>query len=101
LIDEFIYQYHNIIYIGIYEVRMGKNTSVTLGNHFDEFISRKIESGRYGSASEIIRAGLRLLEDSEQKMEALRSMLKEGEESGYSEFQYEEFVAELDNDYGK
>ena len=42
---------------------MAKNTSISLGNHFDEFVARQITTGRYGSASEVIRAGLRKLED--------------------------------------
>jgi antitoxin ParD1/3/4 len=50
---------------------MAKNTSITLGEHFDGFIANQIESGRYSSASDIIRAGLRALEDSENKLSAL------------------------------
>ena len=61
---------------------MSKNTSISLGNHFEDFISNKIGSGRYHSASEIIRAGLRLLEQEEKKIEALRSALEIGEKSG-------------------
>ncbi len=61
---------------------MSKNTSISLGDHFENFISDKIDSGRYHSASEIIRAGLRLLEQEEQKIEALRSALEAGEKSG-------------------
>ena len=78
---------------------MAKNTSITLGNHFDEFITGQIESGRFNSASEVVRAGLRLLENSETKLQTLRKLLKEGEESGTAEYSYENFIAELDGDY--
>ena len=55
---------------------MAKNTSVVLGVHFDSFISTQIEGGRFGSASEVVRQGLRLLEEHEQKVEALRLAVK-------------------------
>lgn len=61
---------------------MPKNTSISLGDHFESFINRQIESGRYGSMSEVIRASLRLLEEREQRIGALRRALVEGEESG-------------------
>lgn len=61
---------------------MAKNTSITLGDHFEGFIAKQIKSGRYGSASEIVREGLRLVEEREQKLEVLRQALKEGEASG-------------------
>ena len=63
---------------------MGKNTSISLGDHFEEFILNKIGEGRYHSASEIIRAGLRLLEQEERKIEALKNALELGEHSGVS-----------------
>ncbi len=60
---------------------MSKNTSISLGDHFESFISKKVGSGRYHSASEVIRAGLRLLEQEERKIEALKSALEIGEKS--------------------
>ncbi|MDC0598431.1 type II toxin-antitoxin system ParD family antitoxin [Gammaproteobacteria bacterium] len=77
---------------------MAKNTSMTLGEHFDNFISAQLSSGRYGSASEVVRAGLRLLEDAESKLGTLRKMLTEGEESGLVDYSYEELISELDNE---
>lgn len=77
---------------------MAKNTSITLGEHFDGFISNQIESGRYGSASEVIRAGLRALEDQEKKLETIRQMLADGEASEIAEYSYSEFIQELDNE---
>lgn len=58
------------------------NTSLSLGDHWEVFIKNQIGSGRYGSASELVRDSLRLLEQRELKIEALRSALIEGEQSG-------------------
>ena len=64
---------------------MSKNTSISLGDHFESFISKKVGSGRFHSASEVIRAGLRLLEEEERKTEALKSALELGEKSGIAQ----------------
>lgn len=61
---------------------MARNTSVSLSDHFTKFIDEQVESGRYGSASEVIREGLRLLEDNQRRLETLRAALAEGEASG-------------------
>lgn len=61
---------------------MGRNTSISLGNHFESFIEHSINDGRFNNASEVIRAGLRLLEDEENKIVALRKAINEGIESG-------------------
>lgn len=61
---------------------MGKNTSISLGDHFEGFINSQIESGRYGSVSEVVRTGLRLLEEREKSIGALRHALIKGERSG-------------------
>ncbi len=77
---------------------MAKNTSITLGEHFDGFITHQIESGRYGSVSEVVRAGLRILEESEGKLEALRQILIDGEQSGTAKYDYQSFMSEIDKD---
>lgn len=59
-----------------------KNTSVSLGNYFDEFVSGQVNTGRYKNVSEVIRAGLRLLELEENKVAALKQTIQEGIDSG-------------------
>lgn len=58
---------------------MSKNTSVSLGDHFDSFVQQRVQSGRYASVSDAIRAGLRLLEQEESKLDLLRKTLAKGE----------------------
>ena len=61
---------------------MPKTTSIALGDHFTEFLAEQVATGRYGSASEVVRAGLRLLEEREVKLAELRALIAEGEASG-------------------
>jgi antitoxin ParD1/3/4 len=74
---------------------MSKNTSISIGDHFAEFIDEQVTQGRYASASEVVRAGLRLLEEREASLQALRAALVEGENSGVSTpFDFEAFINE-------
>ncbi len=61
---------------------MVRNTSVSLGDHFEDFVESSISAGRYKNASEVIRAGLRLLEEEENKIHALKNAIREGIDSG-------------------
>lgn len=63
---------------------MAQNTSISLGDHFGAFIAQQISQGRYGSASEVVRAGLRQLEEHETQLATLRAALEDGENSGGS-----------------
>ena len=77
---------------------MQKNTSVTLGKHYEAFIGRQIAIGQFSSASEAIRAGLRLLEEKDIKLAALRRALEDGEDSGFAEYSLTGLMKELDNE---
>ena len=61
---------------------MSKNTSISLGRYFDQFIHNRISEGRFKNVSEVVRAGLRLLEEEENRVKALRSAIQEGIDSG-------------------
>jgi len=95
--------YYIMVYIGI-KIRfrrmanMQKNTSVTLGKYFEEFIAQQIKTGRYASASEVVREGLRFLEEREVKLNALRRALIEGEESGFVEYSLDGLLMDLDKE---
>ncbi len=79
---------------------MPKNTSMTLGEHFDGFIASQIKEGRFASASEVVRAALRMFEDNEKKIAALRKLLEEGENSGTAEYSFETLMNEIDEELG-
>jgi antitoxin ParD1/3/4 len=73
-----------------------RNTSISLGNYFDQFISNQVSVGRYKNVSEVVRAGLRLLEDEESKIIALRSSIQKGLDSSRVEnFNFEENLKKL------
>jgi len=77
---------------------MQKNTSVTLGSHYEKFISQQVVHGRFGSASETIRAGLRLLEERETQQSLLRQALIQGEESGPADYSLQSLIDEIDGE---
>ena len=80
---------------------MPTNTSIVLSEHFRDFANRKVREGRFSSTSEVVRAGLRLLEAEEEKIEALRQAIAEGEASGPPEpFAFDEFIAEMHRKHG-
>ena len=75
---------------------MTKNTSVAVGDHFADFSERQVQAGRYDSASDVVRAGLRLLEEHELKLERLRAALIDGEQSGEAvPFDLTQFIQEM------
>jgi antitoxin ParD1/3/4 len=75
---------------------MSKNTSISLGNYFDQFVSSQVSTGRYKNVSEVIRAGLRLLENEESKTIALKNAIQEGLNSPRVEnFDFDEHLAKL------
>jgi len=77
-------------------LEMARNNSVTIGNHFETLINQQVKEGRYNSASEVVRAGLRLLEAQEAQIQQLRAALAEGEQSGIVEYNLQEFMDSLD-----
>ena len=77
---------------------MPRNTSVTLGEHFDQFVAEILQQGRFQTVSEVVRAGLRKLEADEAKLQALRAKLQAGEDSPVVEdFDGEQFIARMHN----
>lgn len=81
---------------------MIRNTSVSLGQHFQGFIDSQVQTGRYGSASDVVRAGLRLLEEHEMKVKALQDALIAGEQSGEPRtFDGEAFLSRMHAEHAK
>lgn len=79
-----------------YNIVMSKNTSISLGNYFDDFIRNSIDHGRFKNASEVIRAGLRLLEEEESKAVVLKAAIKKGDESpDVEDYSPKDFLSEL------
>jgi antitoxin ParD1/3/4 len=79
---------------------MSRNTSINLGDHFDRFIAEKIREGRFQSVSDVVRAGLRKLEEDDTKLQALQMRLQAGEDSPVvSNFDGEKFIAERHKKY--
>lgn len=77
-----------------------KNTSFALTEHFASFAEEQVRTGRYGSTSDVVRAGLRLLEERESKLAALRAALIEGEESGVAvPWNLDDFLREVKDEY--
>ena len=77
---------------------MSRSTSISLGDHFSTFIDDQVRSGRYSSADDVVRAGLRLLEDQETRVKALQSALIAGEQSGQPDpLDFEEFLASMND----
>ena len=75
---------------------MGRNTSISLGNYFENFIESTVSAGRFSNASEVVRAGLRLLEEEENRIAALKSAINEGLASGRAtDFNPQEHLANL------
>lgn len=79
---------------------MARNTSMSLGDHFASFIDVQVEDGRYSSASDVVRAGLRLLEEREAKVKALQNALIDGENSGeLKSFNNDDFLQRMHSKY--
>ena len=92
----FCVKYQILVFFSKKEQTMSKNTSITLGNYFEEFVQSQVSAGRYKNVSEVIRAGLRLLENEEAKAIALKNAIQEGVDSGIAhEFEPKKNLVEL------
>lgn len=94
---------HILPIFGVFiKIKEMKNTSISLGNYFDQFISGQVSAGRYKNVSEVVRAGLRLLENEESKVIALRNAIQEGMDSPRVEnFDFDENLQKLKADKRK
>lgn len=90
--------YQALVVWGEEENMAAKNTSVVLTDHFVDFAERQVQEGRYGSTSEVVRAGLRLLEQQEAKLADLRRALADGVSSGVDQrFDFDAFISAIDD----
>jgi len=84
---------------------MNKNTSISLGDHFNNFIDTQLNIGRFNSTSEVVRAGLRLLEDRESRLAELRQRLAVGEEQAnrgeFVDYNLDSLIADMDTESNK
>ena len=79
---------------------MKKNTSILLGDYFNNFINRQLEAGKFSSASEVIRAALRMFEHEEAKKAGLIKELRKGEKSGFvKDFDRQRFLSDLHQEH--
>lgn len=94
---------HNIPEIGIFEKKiMAKNTSILLGEYFENYVNQKVSSGKYSSVSEVIRTALRLLENDENRQQTLLKEIEIGEQSGFvKNFNRNENLKKLHEKYMK
>jgi antitoxin ParD1/3/4 len=75
-----------------------KSTSIAFSEHWEKFTAEMVASGRYGSVSEVVRAGLRLVEERQKHYDRVNELLREGEESGFvDDFDIDAFIAEIEN----
>ncbi|MFT4533838.1 MAG: antitoxin ParD1/3/4 [Saprospiraceae bacterium] len=79
---------------------MSKNTSIILNDYFEKIINTSIRSGRYSSVSEVVRAGLRMVDEEESKIQNLKKAIEDGENSGYlNDFDPQQHLADLNSKY--
>jgi antitoxin ParD1/3/4 len=96
----FLINYQDLVTLIQIIIAMSKNTSISLGSHFEDFINSSVSSGKYSSASEVVRSALRLLESEEKKLKDLREALIEGEKSTMNEnFNPEQHLTDLHRKY--
>lgn len=80
---------------------MTVRNKISFGEHFDGFISHQIQSGRYNSENEVLKAGLQMLELEEQKLIALKQSIDEGLNSGEATYSYEILMEEVDKEFNQ
>lgn len=74
---------------------MNKHTAISLGDRYLAYAQRKVDSGEFGSVNEVVQDALRRAEERDARIERLRELIREGEESGPAEeFDFDTFMAE-------